>query len=102
MVDVPLVIVKKGEFFFGEVVRFQGHGEDVFGWNARFDGGRFGLMNGGEEIEFVLLLLFAAVNERVKSAMKEMVLNVRFALRVLDADFLDILLAQHVSIPSVE
>ena len=71
MVDVPLVIVEKGEFLFGEVVWFQGYGEDVLGRNVRFDSDSLGLVDGGKEVEVVLLLLFAAVNERVKNAMKK-------------------------------
>ena len=71
MVDVPLVVIEQGEFFFSKVVWFQGYGEDVLGGNVRFDGGCLGLVDGGKEIEFVLLLLFATVNERVQSKMKK-------------------------------
>lgn len=97
-----MVVIEKGEFFFGEVVGFQGYGEDVLGGNVRFDRGFLGLMDGGKEVEVVLLLLFAAVYERLSGTKKDWDLTVRFALRILDAGFLDILLAKHVSIPSIE
>ena len=71
MVDVPLVVIEQGEFFFSKVVWFQGYGEDVLGWDVRFDSGSLGLVDGGKEVEVVLLLLFAAVDERVKDKMKK-------------------------------
>lgn len=83
VVDVPLVIVEEGEFLFGEVVWFQGYGEDVLGWDVRFDSGRLGLVDGGKEVEVVLLLLFAAVNERVTNTMKKWYLTYALLLGYL-------------------
>ncbi|KAI6853410.1 hypothetical protein KC350_g86 [Hortaea werneckii] len=68
MVDVPLVVIEQGEFFFSKVVWFQGYGEDVLGGNVRFDGGCLGLVDA--------------------------------SAKIFRVGFLDILLSQHVSIPS--
>jgi len=60
MVDVPLVVLEDGVFFFREGVCFERDGEVVLGLDVGFELRGFGFVYGGEKVEGVVLLLLLA------------------------------------------